>query len=107
VAPGSCRGVISVPADLGKLRYELDPLRLAAREGRALLAQGQVTQPHVLEQCERVAYGRVRGEEADGLVHAHGEHFANALLLETHGERLGVEARAAAGFASHLDVGQE
>ncbi len=50
---------------------------------------------------------RVRGEEIHRVVHAHQEHVAYALFLEAHGERLGIEARAAAGLAGHLDVGQE
>ena len=51
--------------------------------------------------------GRVRGEEIDRLVHAHREHFADAPVLEAHRQRLGIEARAAAGVARHLYVGQE
>src|SRR5688572_25259057 len=47
------------------------------------------------------------GEERGRLVHAHQQYLADALLLEAHRERLWIEARAAAGVARYLHVGQE
>ena len=47
----------------GKLGYELDALRLAARQGRALLTQRQVAETYVLQQPERVMDARVSGEK--------------------------------------------
>ena len=92
---------------LDKLGHQLDALRLAAGERRALLAEREVAQPHVLQERQAVMDRRVRGEEIHRVVHAHQEHVADALVLEAHGERLGIEARAAAGLAGHLHVGQE
>src|SRR2546425_7946497 len=50
---------------------------------------------------------RARGEKFDRFVHAHRQHFADRLSLPAHGERLRIEARAAADLAGHLYVRQE
>src|SRR5438046_7165185 len=50
---------------------------------------------------------RMRGEKIDRFVHAHRQHFADRFSLPAHGERFGVEARAAADLAGHFDVRQE
>ncbi len=47
------------------------------------------------------------GEELHGLVHLHLQHVANALAAPGDGQRLGVEARAVAGLAGHLHIGQK
>src|SRR5512134_3846659 len=49
----------------------------------------------------------VRGEELGGLVHAHAEHLADALSLESHHQGLGREALAAARLARDLHVRKE
>src|SRR5690606_11526116 len=92
---------------LGKLVDELDALRFAARERRALLPEGEVAEAYVLKKRETAMDGRVRGEDLDRLVHAHREHLADGPAAQPHAERLGIEARAAAGLAGDLHVGQE
>ena len=82
-------------------------MRFSAGERWTLLTKREITQPDVLEQREGVVSPRVRGEETGGFVHAHREHLADVLVLETHRERLRVEARAAAGVAGHFHVGQK
>ncbi len=47
------------------------------------------------------------GEELHRLVDFHLQHVADALAAPGDGQRLGVEARAVAGLARHLHVGQE
>ena len=49
----------------------------------------------------------MRGEELDGVVDAHRQHFADALAFVRDGERVVVEAPAAAGIADHAHVRQE
>ena len=94
-------------AGLGQFGNQLQALRLAARERRALLAQGQVAQADVLHQAQRAVRGGMRGEERRRLVHAHRQHFADGLFAPAHRQRLRVEALAAAGLAGDLHVGQE
>jgi len=43
---------LRIGSHLGKFRDELDALRLAAGERRALLPQGQIAQAHVLQQSQ-------------------------------------------------------
>ena len=83
-----------VGAYLGKLGDELDPLRLAAGERRALLAEREIAQAHVLQQAQRVMDRGMRGEEIDRFVHAHRQHLADRFSLPAHRQRFGVEARA-------------
>ncbi len=106
-AARACRSVVAVRAHLGELGYELDALRFAPGQRRALLTERKIAEPDFLQQREGVMDGRVRGEKISGFVHAHQQHVADALALEAHGERLGIEARAAARFARQLHVGQE
>src|SRR6185295_5642556 len=96
-----------VGADLRELGDELDPLRLAPRERRALLAERQVAETDVLQQAQAVMDLRMRGEEIDRLVYAHREHFADRFPAPAHRERLGVEALAAARLAVAAHVRQE
>ena len=96
-----------VVAHLGQLGHQLDALGFAAAERGRGLAQREVAQAHVLEQLQRVADGRHAGKEVHGFVDFHLQHVANALAAPGHGQRLGVETRAVAGVARHLDVGQE
>ena len=96
-----------VVAHLGQLGHQLDALRLAAAECGRRLAQRQITQPHILEQLQRVADIGHGGEEVDRLVHLHLQHVANILAPPGDGQRLGVEAGTAAGFAQDLHIRQE
>src|SRR5204863_1684325 len=91
-AAGALRKVESDPA-FRQLGDELDALRLAAGERRALLPEGEITQAHVLEQRKRVMNPPMRGEELDRLVNVHCEHLADRLAAPGRGERLAVEAR--------------
>src|SRR5690606_7374213 len=92
---------------LRELRHELDALRLAARQGRALLPERQIPEPHVAQELERMTNLRVRREERGRLVDRHREHVADALAFVLDGQRLGVETRAVAALARHAHVGQE
>ena len=96
-----------IGADLGKFGDEFDALSLAAGKRRALLAERQITQAHVLQQSQRVMGRGVRGEKFDRFVHAHRQHFADRFSLPAHRERLRIEARAVAGFAGHFYLRQE
>ena len=78
---------------------ELDALRFAAGQRRARLPERQVTEPHVLQQRQRVVDLRMRGEELGRLVHAHGQHLADVAAAMRDGQRLRVEALAAARVA--------
>ena len=94
-------------ACLGKLGHQFDPLRLAAGQRGGGLPEREVAQPHILHQLQWVAHARVCGEVADRVVDLHRENFAGMALAQPHAERVGIEARAAAGVAGHLDIGQE
>jgi hypothetical protein len=67
---------------LGQLGDQLDPLRLSAAQRRALLAEGDVAQSHILEQLQRVADSLVEAEELHSLLDAHGQHVGDGLLAE-------------------------
>jgi hypothetical protein len=99
--------VTSVVAHLAEFGHQLDALRLAARQRRAGLAQRQVAQAHVLQQLQRVSDAGMRREELHRIVDLHLQHVADALAPPGDGQRLPVEARAAALVAGHLHVGQE
>src|SRR3990172_2664706 len=91
----------------GQLGDELDALRFAAGERRALLAEREVTQSDVLQQPQRVMDRRVRAEEFDRFVDGEREHFTDRFALEAHRESLRAEARSTADFARDLHVGQK
>ena len=105
------RGFLAAFADIvfhfGEFGHQLDALRLAAAERGGWLAEGQVTESHVLEQLQRMGDGRHAGEEFDRFIHLHLQHIANGLAAPGDGECLRVEAGAVADLARHLDVGQE
>jgi hypothetical protein len=71
------------------------------------LAQREVAQAHVFQQLQRVADDGHGGKEVHRFVHLHLQHVANAFAAPGHGQGFGVEARAVAGFAGHLHVGQK
>ncbi len=72
-----------VDAHFRELAHELDPLRLAARERRALLAERQIAEPDVLQQRQRVVDRSMRGEEIDRLVDAHPQDVADRSFRAT------------------------
>src|SRR5207253_6470924 len=71
---------------------------------RALLAEGEIAEPDVLEQLQRMVHPRMRPEELDGIVHIHRQHVADALLASQDGQRLRVETAPAAHIAQNLHV---
>ncbi len=91
----------------GQLRGELDPLGLAAGEGRRRLAQLDVAQAHVVQGLELGAHPGEGLEELQGLLHRHVQHLGDVLAAEGDLQRLAVVAGAVADLAGHLDVGQE
>jgi hypothetical protein len=78
------RIVAAVRAHLGQFGDQLDALRFAARQRRALLAQRQVTEADILQQAQRVMDLRMRGEEIDCFVDAQREDVADGFVLELH-----------------------
>ena len=92
------------PRQLGR---QLDPLRLAARQGRRRLAEMDVAQPDVVQRLELGRDVRHRREEVERLGDRHLEDVGDRLALEVDLERLAVVALALADLARHVDVGQE
>ncbi len=92
---------------LRKLGHQLYALRLAAGQGRALLAEREVPEPDVLEQAQGMVDGGVRGEEFARGRHVHVQYLGDGLVLVAHGQRLGVEARPTARLARHGHVREE
>ena len=86
---------------------ELDPLRLAPREGRRRLAEADVPQPHVVQELELPADRRDVLEEAEGLLDGHVEDLGDVLVLVPHVEGIQVEPMPAADIAGHIDVREE
>ena len=106
--PAFVSGVLAEAEEVG----ELDALALAAAEGAAVLAEGDVAEADVVQGHELggdaggggLAGG---GEEFDGFVYAHVEHVADVLAAVADFEHVLDEAFAAAGLAGHDDVGHE
>ena len=90
-----------------ELRRDLDPLCLAAGQGRRRLPQRQITQAEIGEHLDLPAHCRLAGEERDPFLHRHVQHIVDRLAPERHLERLGVEPRALARAACHFDVRHE
>src|SRR5690606_28410808 len=74
---------------------------------RARLPERQVAEPDVLQQLQRVRDRRMRREERQRLVDAHGEHVADRLRTQHDLERLAIEAASRTDVTGHLDVRQE
>src|SRR5206468_7659274 len=108
--PAACRLKLGPDPAFGhfcELGDQFDALRLAAGERRALLPESEVTEADVLQQRKGMMDTPMRGEEVDGFVDIHREYVGDRLAAPRCGERLAREARAVAGFASHLDVRQK
>ena len=106
-AAGPAGSVGGVGPDLRELGDELDALRLAAGERRALLPERQVAEPDVLQQRQAAMDRRMRGEEVARRRRRSSRARRRWFAPASGRQRLGVEARAAARFAGHLHVGQE
>ena len=96
-----------VSPHLAQFGHQLEALRLAARQGRARLAEREVAETDVVEQRQRVGDRRMRGKESTGLGDRHRQHVGDGAILPAHGQRLAIEAVTAADIARDLDVGQE
>ena len=94
-------------AGLCQFAGELHPLRLAARELRRRLAEGDVAKTHVDERAEDPRHVRHRIEELRRVGHAHLQYVGDVLAVPLGVERFGGIAAAAAGLALHPHVGQE
>src|SRR3954466_3946808 len=94
-------------ARLGELAHHLDILRLAAGEGRALLAERQIPEADLLQELQATLERWMRGEELERLVDIHCQHLADALAAQLDRQRVGIEARTVARLAGDAHVGQE
>ena len=92
---------------LGELGGELDPLGFTTRERGRRLAELDVAETDVVQGDEAAGDARHVAEERAGVVDAHVEDLGDVLALEVDLERVAVVALALAGFAGHVDVGQE
>ncbi len=86
---------------------ELDPLGLAAGQGRGRLAEVDVAEPDVVERLQLAAHVRDRREEVERLGDRHLEDVRDRLALVVDLERLPVVALARADLARDVDVRQE
>ena len=90
-----------------ELLGQLDPLRLAARDRRRLLAEADVAQPDGVERAELARDAGLVLEERERLGDRHLQHLGDVLALERDRQRLGVVALALARLALDVDVRQE
>ncbi len=72
-----------VGAHLGELGDQFDALRFTTRECRALLAQGEIAEPDVLQQLQAMVHAWMGDEELDGLVDIHRQDVADAPFSAT------------------------
>lgn len=92
---------------LGELGGKLDTLGLAAAEGGALLAKGNIAETYVLNGAEFAEYLGIGLEEVYSLVDGHIEHVGNRLTLVADLEGLAVVAFSVADLAVDIDIGEE
>ena len=90
---------VRLGAHLGELGDELDALRFAAGQRRALLAEREVAEADVLQQLQCMVGRGMRREELDGLVDTHRQDLGDRSLAKPDCERLVVEAAPAADVA--------
>ena len=101
------RGAASA-AHARQLGHQLDALRLAAAQRRALLAQAQVAQSHFLQQlAARGASPGARRRTPPPPPRSWPARRRCSCSRKRTASVSGVEARAAAGLAEHRHVGQE
>src|SRR5688572_21267765 len=92
---------------LAELRREFHPLRLAAGELRARLADLHVREADVVERLQQAVDDGEVLKEVHRLFNLHRQHFGDGLAAVVDLQRLGVVARAVADFAVDVDVGEE
>lgn len=98
-------GLAGIP--LGELPRQLDPLRLAPREGGGRLTEADIGEAHVHQGLQLARHRRHRIEEFAGIFHRHLEDLVDVLALVLHLQGLAVVALALADVARHVDVRQE
>ena len=91
----------------GQFCDELDALRFAAGERRAGLAEGEITQAHVVQKLQRAGDGAVVGEEFARLRNGQRQKVCDVVAAPAHAARVFGKARAAAGFAGNFHVRQK
>jgi hypothetical protein len=79
------------------MRDELHPLRLAAAERRALLAELEIIQPRVVQRFQRALDLLHAGEKLDAFLHGQIQHLRDVLAAVFDVERLAIEP-----FPSHV-----
>ena len=82
-------------------------LRFAARKRGALLAEGQITEAHVLEECQRIVDLAMGGEEFCRLVHRHAQDLADVPAFEFDLQGFAVESFSPADLTEDIHVGQK
>ena len=92
---------------LRQLGGQLDPLGLAARQGRRRLAEADVAEADVDQRLHVAGDGGLVGEELQRLLARQVEHLGDVLALERDVEGVAVVAGALAHLARDVDVGQE
>ena len=71
------------------------------------MPEREVTQADIFEQLHRMADVGQGGEELDRFIDLHVQHIANVFAASGDSQRLGVKARATAGFAQYFHVRQK
>ena len=94
-------------APLRQLFRQLHPLRLAARQGRRLLAHLDIAQTHTHQRVHLLADRGHRLEEFLRILDRHIQNVGNAFALEVDLQSFAVVTFAPAGLAFDIDVGQE
>ncbi|MNC34463.1 hypothetical protein D3C75_828980 [compost metagenome] len=92
---------------LGELPRQLDPLRLAPRQGSGRLAEPDIGEAHVHQGLQLARHRRNGVEEFAGIFHRHLEDLVDVLALVLHLQGLAVVALALADVARHVDIRQE
>src|SRR5437868_5383680 len=87
--PGPCGDIAT---DLGQFGDQLDALSFAPRKRRTLLAEGEITETHILQELQRMMDARVRLEEIHRIIYIHREYITDTLFTPEDGKSLGVEA---------------
>ncbi len=98
-------GLAGIP--LGELARQLDPLRLAPRQGGGRLAEPNVGEAHVHQGLQLARHRRHRIEEGARVLHRHLEDLVDVLALVLHLQGLAVVALALADVARYVDIRQE
>lgn len=98
-------GLTGIP--LGELPRQLDPLRLAPRQGSGRLAEPDVGEAHIHQGLQLARHRRDGVEECAGIFHRHVEDLVDVLALVLHLQGLAVVALALADVARHIDIRQE